>query len=157
MVSLKSTESESEEDSVSKLLKEAKDSFKLSEVGVDSISVRAGRDGSVLLVVDTEKAADGLAARLRSLGDERVTISRPERMASIKITNVDITLSDEELAEEISRMSGCPTDKISAKIMRGPQYKIGLAWIRCPAKFAADMAEMGMVTVGWTQGPVGIK
>lgn len=78
--------------SYGEILSKARKSIALSELGIDQICIRFGATGGMLIKIhgsDNKTKADQLAVRLRAVIPEGARVSRPMKMAEIKIIGLN--------------------------------------------------------------------
>lgn len=93
------------------VLAKAKSAISLADFGLESVKVRATMTGSRMMEVGGERpenAADLLAARLREVIGDQADISRPTKLADLKVSGLDEMVGREELASAMARVGDAP-------------------------------------------------
>lgn len=148
-----SIKSLSEDVSYAEMLKKARASFSLKELGIESSKIREAANGGLLIEVhdqDGGAKADVLASRLRVVLGESAQVTRPIKMGEVKLSGFDISVSDLEIKEAIKSFCGCSIDDIRMGLPWRLADGTRAAWIKCPAAVASKLSEVGRLVVGWT-------
>lgn len=137
---------------------EARRKVRLEEVGISHVRPKIAVTGTIILEVPGENSAakaDQLAEKLQAaLADKEVRITKSVKLAEVRITGLDGSVTKEELASVLANAGGClPVDIRVGDIRRGPTG-LGVAWARCPATAAKKMVGGGRITVGWVAARV---
>ncbi|CAH0404774.1 unnamed protein product [Chilo suppressalis] len=91
-----------------------------------------------------------LAKRLSEVVAEYVEVSRPERVADLRIAGLDESVTTEELMQAVAEKGGYRTCKVEVgEILSGPGGS-GFAKVRCPVEAAKKVAEGDRLKVGWS-------
>jgi len=114
-------------------MRKAKLSIKIEDLGIKEIRPRRARTGALLLEIpgaDKGQAADALAENLkRVLNDqEEVLITRPNKMAEIRIKDLGEWTFSEEVISAIATAGECPQDKIKVGSIRIAQNGLDSVW-----------------------------
>jgi len=98
--------------------------------------------------------ADKLAEALRALLEPKgVRVTRPVKLAEIRVTWLDDSVTPEEVREAIAGAGGCLAGEVMVgKLNRSPAGRLGSIWARCPAIAAKKVVDAGPLTVV-NQGP----
>ncbi|XP_063370301.1 uncharacterized protein LOC134658547 [Cydia amplana] len=141
------------------LITEAKSKISLDGLGIAGLRFRRAVTGAAILEIpgpDTTSGnqADSLAAKLReTLNVADVRISRPVKCAEMRISGLDDSVTEEELAAAVAKVGGCALEAVKVgRISRAPTG-LGTAWARCPVAAAKKVAE-GRLLVGWASANV---
>ncbi|XP_063367026.1 uncharacterized protein LOC134655493 [Cydia amplana] len=141
------------------LITEAKTKISLDGLGITGLRFRRAVTGAAILEIpgpDTTSGnqADSLAAKLReTLNVADVRISRPVKCAEMRISGLDDSVTEEELAAAVAKVGGCALEAVKVgRISRTPTG-LGTAWARCPVAAAKKVAE-GRLLVGWASANV---
>jgi len=114
--------------------------------------------GAMLIKIpgeDTGTKADLLASRLReALADMVVKVSRPARMAELRITGLDDSISSVDVAMAIGKIGGTSWLEIKTGEIRRTLRSMGALWVRCPLEAVIRVAEQGKLVVGWSSARV---
>lgn len=82
---------------------------------------------------------------------EGVRVSRPVKLAEMRIKGFDESVKAEEIANELAKVGGCGPNDITVGRLRMAQRGLGVAWVRCPLTAANKVADLGRITVEWSQ------
>ncbi|XP_026746996.1 uncharacterized protein LOC113508238 [Trichoplusia ni] len=133
------------------VIAEAKAKIKLSDLGLQSVTVRQTVTGARLFEVagaasGSAEKADALAAKMREvLNPEDVRVSRPVKTAEVRITGLDDSVTPEEVVAAVARSGECPPDRVRAGDIRTDATGLGAVWVRCPVASAKKIALAGEV------------
>jgi len=98
----------------------------------------------------TKEKADELAKRLSSaLSDMNVRVTRPVRMAELRISGLDDSISRADVTLVIGEAGGTSWLDIKTGEIRRNQRGMGAMWASCPLEAAIKVAEAGRMMVGW--------
>lgn len=139
--------------SMVEVLAKAKASISLADFGLESVKIRTTMTGSRMMEVGGERpqeTADLLAARLRAVVGDQAEISRPTKLADLKVSGLNEMVDREELAAAMAKLGGCAPDQIKVGAIRSSAWGQGSALVRCPAVAAKAIATAGRIPVGWT-------
>ncbi|XP_026746968.1 uncharacterized protein LOC113508211 [Trichoplusia ni] len=142
------------------VIAEAKVKIKLSDLGLQSVTLRQTVTGARLFEVagaasGSAEKADALAAKMREvLNPEDVRVSRPVKTAEVRITGLDDSVTPEEVVAAVARSGECPPDRVRAGDIRTDATGLGAVWVRCPVASAKKIALAGEVQVGWVAARV---
>ncbi|XP_047033951.1 uncharacterized protein LOC124640283 [Helicoverpa zea] len=99
------------------VIAEAKAKIKLSDLGLQSVTLRQAATGARLFEVagagsDSAEKADALAAKMREvLNPEDVRVSRPVKTAEVRIAGLDDSVTSEEVVAAVARSGECLPEK----------------------------------------------
>ncbi|XP_059047805.1 uncharacterized protein LOC131843207 [Achroia grisella] len=140
------------------VLREAKEKISLADLGITDLRFRLGVTGCRILEVpgaDTGDKANSLAARLAEIVPEgRVRVTRPEKSAELRISDLDDSATAEDVVAAVVRQGGCAELSVKAGEVRRTPSGVGTVWVRCPVAAAKALIEAGRVKVGWTMARV---
>ena len=140
------------------VLAEAKSRINLASLGIDSLKFRTAATGARILQLPGATSAEKanlLADKLReSLGDEVVRVSRPERYAELRISDLDDSVTKEEVVAAVASACDCPAVSIKTGEVKRSLWGTGTIWVRCPVVTAKTLSERGHILVGWTSARV---
>ncbi|XP_063623084.1 uncharacterized protein LOC134795183 [Cydia splendana] len=141
------------------VITEAKSKISLDGLGITGLRFRRAVTGAAILeipgpVTTSGDKADSLAAKLReTLNEADVRIARPVKCAEMRISGLDDSVAEEELAAAVAKAGGCALEAVNVgRISRTPTG-LGTAWVRCPVAAAKKVAE-GRLLVGWASANV---
>ncbi|KAI8425460.1 hypothetical protein MSG28_007205 [Choristoneura fumiferana] len=143
--------------SYSEVLVKARTSIKLADVGLESVKVRTTMTGSKMLEVGGENpdaSADRLAEKLRAAVGDSVDVTRPTKLAELKISGMDETVSREEIAGVLAAIGRCTPEVVKVGTIRAGPWGQASALIRCPAVAAKAIAKEGKVVLGWSTATI---
>ena len=144
------------------VMTEAKAKIKLEGLGiVGGLKCRLAATGAYLLEVpeDAGEKADALAAALKEvLSETDVRIARPVKCADLRLTGLDDSVSQEEVAEAVAAAGGCAVGavKVGAISRTPPGMGMGRALVSCPVAAAKKVAEGGRLKIGWVISSVAL-
>ncbi|KAJ0182187.1 hypothetical protein K1T71_001556 [Dendrolimus kikuchii] len=142
------------------LLSKAKANIRLADLGIEGgLRLKRARTGArMLLLPGTSSApqADALAERLRTvLEPEYVRVTRPEKTVYLRISGLDDTTEDEDVAAAIARTTTCSLGSLKASKVRPGPDGMGTTVVACPVAAAKMLlAEGAKLLVGWASATV---
>lgn len=147
--------------SYSEVLAWARQSVKLNEEEMNSLSTKRSATGGILLEIKGEKneqIAEKLAESLRvTLGKFRnVRVHRPKQMAEITLVGLDVSVTKEEMRNAVAREGGGSPDDITVGVIKNSQRGIGYVWVRCPLVEANALEEKKRIKIGWATARVNL-
>ena len=129
---------------------------KLHVMGINDLRCRKSITGAMILEVpgkDNREKADKLAAKLKRVfgSSDKVRVSRPEKMAEMRIKDLDDSVTKQEVEEAVLKYGECRKDQVMVgDVRRVTPRSMGTAWVRCPLSAARKIALTGRITVGWS-------
>lgn len=135
-VSIKST---SEKVSYTDMLRKAKASFSLKELGIVFSRVREAANGGLLVEVqdpDDGCKADALASRLRLVLGKSALLTRPVKMGEVRVMGFDISVTEGDIKDAIVGAGNCSAGEIKVGSPRRLANGTRAAWVQCPASVA---------------------
>ena len=142
------------------VIAEAKAKIKLSDLGLQSVTLRQAATGARLFEVagaasGSAEKADALAGKMREvLNLEDVRVSRPIKTAEVRIAGLDDSVTSEEVVAAVARSGECLPDKVRTGDIRTDATGLGVVWVRCPVASAKKIADSGRLLVGWVAARV---
>ncbi|XP_045537317.1 uncharacterized protein LOC123721732 [Papilio machaon] len=139
------------------VLSKARASISLRDVGLESVKIRTSMTGSKLMEVGGEtpdESADRLAAELTRVVGDLADITRPTKLADLRFTGLDDSVSREELAEKVATAGGCSPTLVKVGQIRPSFWGGGSAIVRCPATAAKAVVAMGKMAIGWSMATI---
>lgn len=136
---------------------EIRSKVKLSEVGIQSgLTTRTAVTGALVIEVpgaENGPKADALASRMREVlqNKEGIRISRPTRMAEIRIKGLECSISKEEILEAVAEKGKCRQDEVQIGEIRKMSENQGSLWLRLPLVAAKKAVEGGTIQIGWSK------
>lgn len=134
------------------VLARAKAAITLADFGLMAVKVRATMTGARVMEVGGEspdQTADLLAERLRQVVGEEADVTRPNKLADLRVSGLGEMASEEELVTAMARVGGCSTGLIKVGATRSSAWGQRSALVRCPAVAAKALAAAGKISVGW--------
>jgi hypothetical protein len=138
-------------------LAQAKQKVSLSELGIGPGKFRRSLTGACIMELPKETTAsqaDALAAKMGEALGEAAVVSRPVKMADIRVSGVDDSVSVEELRGALAEKAGCPPEKMRVGAITTGVRGMGAAFVSCPVEAAAKLVEGGRVVVGWCSATI---
>ncbi|KYN27493.1 PREDICTED: uncharacterized protein LOC108757453 [Trachymyrmex cornetzi] len=138
------------------VLKVAKAQINIDELGITDIRPRRARTGALLLEIlgaNGATKADVLAGKLKEImtGQEEVMISRPEKMADVRVRDIEESISREDLIEKISQVGKCSVEKIKMGAIIKALNGLGTVWLKCLLRLVVGaITQTPRLRVGWT-------
>lgn len=131
----------------------ARESFHLDELGIPHVKIKTSATGAKILEIPgaaSGSKADCLAERLKSVLADCVSVSRPQKCATLRISGLDVSARKEDIAAALTTASGSPPGQIKiGDIRRGPRG-LGSVLVKCPIFTAKKLMSIGRVKVGWS-------
>ena len=138
--------------------------IKLSELDIKELRLRKAVTGAMLFEISCQDAgskasrlAKRMAATLKEL-PAKVTV--PRRIAELRMTGLEDSVTPEEVAATIAEAGGCRADKVSVGPIRYAPRDLGSVWLRCPLTAARkintgrDARSGGKINIGWSTARV---
>ncbi|XP_011858731.1 PREDICTED: uncharacterized protein LOC105556255 [Vollenhovia emeryi] len=131
-----------------------KSHINLKELGIDALKPRRAQTGAIILEVTGENAkekADCLAEKMRAVvgGKEGVKITRPTKLAEIRIRDLDDSITVEDVKEAVAKAGGCTPPEVKTGEIKLAPNGLGTIWVQCPLVSAKRAAAPGKVKIGW--------
>lgn len=100
--------------------------------------------------------ADNLANKLRTVfaSREEIKISRPVKMAEMRVRDLDDSIRQDELKYVITESGGCHENEVKVGPIRRNIDGLGIAWFKCPLSAANKIMEKGRLQIGWANARV---
>ncbi|XP_011707944.1 PREDICTED: uncharacterized protein LOC105462792 [Wasmannia auropunctata] len=136
------------------VVKKARDSVNLGDLGIEHTRLRATMSGAVLVEIpgnDMSPKADTLAAKLQEVFmDSGVRVSRPSLKGELRLSGLDASISPRELRAAMAEAGGCAADDIRMGHTRATRNGLRTVWTQCPLNAAIRLAQAGSLRVGWS-------
>lgn len=132
-------------------------SLNLEEVGLTHVKVRRTMTGARIIEIPGKTsgaAADRLAEKLRGLVGDVADISRPTKMAEVKVSGLDESASPEAVKAIIVEKGGCSAEQVKPGTIRFSNSGSGAIIVRCPVTAARAIVAAGRIQVGWSLATV---
>ncbi|XP_011858067.1 PREDICTED: uncharacterized protein LOC105555652 [Vollenhovia emeryi] len=133
-----------------------KSQINLEELGIDALKPRRAQTGAIILEIAGENAkekADALAGKMRTvIGDrEGVKVTRPAKMAEIRIRDLDDSVTVTDVTEAIAEAGGCAPSEVRTGEVKPAPNGLGTIWVQCPLAAAKKAAAAGRIKIGWVK------
>ncbi|XP_018314526.1 uncharacterized protein [Mycetomoellerius zeteki] len=137
------------------VLRIAKEKIDIDKLGIPEIRPRRARTGALLLEIpgkDGAAKANELADKLKEvlLNNRNVLISRPEKMADMRIKDLVESMSRSEIISKIAEIGGCNSDCIKAGEISQSLNGLGSLIVKCPLAAAKIITNSARIKIGWT-------
>ncbi|XP_013161869.1 PREDICTED: uncharacterized protein LOC106113582 [Papilio xuthus] len=139
------------------VLAKAKASIRLSDFGLETIRIRTSMTGSKLMEVGgetPEETADRLASELTKVIGAMADIARPSKLVDLRISGLDETVTQEEVATKVATVGGCSPSAVKVGLIRPSFWGGGSALVKCPATAAKAAVTIGKVAIGWSMATI---
>ncbi|XP_028170411.1 uncharacterized protein LOC114360055 [Ostrinia furnacalis] len=137
-------------------IKKAREVLSLDELGMDHVRCRRTATGARMLEISGSQSgekADQLAVKLNEVLEGVARVARPVRRVGLRITELDDSVSKEEVIEAIAAKTGCQKEAIKAGEIRPGPRGVGAILVSCPVT-AAQVLSTGRLLVGWSSARV---
>ncbi|XP_029176116.1 uncharacterized protein LOC114944398 [Nylanderia fulva] len=138
------------------IMREARTKIEPQNLGIKKINMRRSITEAMVYEIPGEnkgKLADKLAAKLRKTlkGKEGVRISRPVKMAEIRILGLEESIALTEVVEAIATFGKCEQEEIQTGDIKISPNGLGSLWARCPLVAANRLVTGGggRIKIGW--------
>lgn len=85
---------------------------------------------------------------------DRADISRPTKLVDLRVSGLDETATEEDVATAMARVGGCAPGLIKVRAIRSSAWGQCSALVRCPAAAAKALVAGGKLPVGWTMATI---
>jgi len=128
-------------------------------LGIEELRPRRARTEALLLEISGTNGAakaDALAREMQeALCDrEGVIISRPIKMAELRLKDIEESVSTVEITEAVALEGECQEREVKIGPIRLGTNGLGTVWIRCPLTAANRLARKGHLRLGWTRARI---
>ncbi|OWR45010.1 Gag protein [Danaus plexippus plexippus] len=135
----------------------AKQSVNLEELGIGSTKFRTGITGARIIELPKEVSAaqaDSLASRIgQALGDA-AKVTRPRKIANVRISGLDDSVTPEEIRKALAEKTGVSPDDFKVGLITHGYTGIGSTITACPIETVPKLAEAGRLCVGWSAASI---
>ncbi|XP_029161542.1 uncharacterized protein LOC114933231 [Nylanderia fulva] len=135
------------------VLSEAKSKIDAKELGIESMHMRRGVTGSILLSVrgrDSSVKADALAEKMKEVfpSSGTIRVGRPSRTEDIRIKGMMAFVGRQDILDRVASVGGCKAEDLQAGVIRlSPGTGFGTLWIRCPSGVARRLVAAGSIVM----------
>lgn len=135
------------------IIRKARAEVSLTEFGIADTRIRRTANGNLLIEVfgpESSGKADKLADRLRSVLEGDALVTRPVIRADLRLTDLDESVSPQEIIEAVTREGECSASDIRLGPIVPLRSGLGRTWVRCPLQVADRIADAGKIRIGWS-------
>ncbi|XP_045507728.1 uncharacterized protein LOC123703692 [Colias croceus] len=141
-------------------IKEARTRIDLKEAGIDCVKFRQAVTGATVIQIPgpgSGEKADLLANKLKALfKDNAIKVSRPVKMADLRVSSLDASVTADDLKDAIVSKGECLVDQIRISQIRKDRTGLYAAWVNCPVTVAKKLTETRFL-VGWVAARVSVQ
>ncbi|CAG4935877.1 unnamed protein product [Colias eurytheme] len=141
-------------------IKEARSKIDLKEAGIECVKFRQAVTGATIIQIsgpDSSDKADLLSVKLKTLFKDRdIKVSRPVKMADVRVSGLDASITMNDLKEAVAVKGGCPAEQIRVSQLQKDRSGLYAAWVNCPITAAKNIAETRFL-VGWVAARVKVQ
>jgi hypothetical protein len=138
-------------------LARAKAGINLGDLGIGPGKFRRSMTGACVMELPRETTvaqADNLAAKIGEVLGEAANVIRPTKMADLRVSGLDDSISVEELIGALASRASCPPEKIRVGTITTGNRGMRSAVASCPLEALAKLTEEGRLCVGWCSASV---
>lgn len=141
-------------------MREAKEKIQLADCGIKGgLNFKRALTGALTLELPGPEGnvrADNLADKMRKLfaNKEGVRITRPVKMAEMRVRDLDDSIRPDELKYVVTQTGGCHESEVRVGPIRRNVDGLGIAWIKCPLSAANKIMERGRLQIGWANARI---
>lgn len=135
------------------MLKNARESVSLREIGIEDSKIRKARNGAIVIELPGDGAADladKLAGKLKALYGDSATVARPSIKGELRLIGLDDSVTTMEITTVIAGIGGCNLDEVHTSEIKTMRNGMGIAWSRCPLNASIKVAANEKIRIGWT-------
>ncbi|KYN23203.1 hypothetical protein ALC57_04380 [Trachymyrmex cornetzi] len=141
----------------------ARNKISLEDLGIANTRIRKAQAGGLLIEIpggeEAGAKAEALVEKFRAvLADsefkEDVRVVRPMRRAEIRVTDINQSVTAEEVAEAIAINGQASKADIRVGPLRPGRGGLYAVWVQCPLSCANKILGKGRLRVGWTSAGV---
>lgn len=129
----------------------------LKEMGIGELRTRKTMAGAYILEIprktreEREAKAEALACRLEAVfrGNEEIKISRPLKMAQIRIRDLDESVDSDDIVQAVVTNGGGAPHSIKVGRTATAPNGMGAVIVQCPLAIANRVVKKKRITVGW--------
>lgn len=128
----------------------------LVDLGIQELKIRRAITGAMALEIAGENnasKANRLVEELRAVFHDRpsVRIVRPIKMAELRVRDLEILVTPEEIAVAIATAGSCQIDDVKVGNRSGIPNGLWLTWVKCPLTTANILSRVGTLRIGWSR------
>ena len=98
--------------------------------------------------------ADSFADKLRGVVADVATVVRPQKRTTLIVSEVDESVTAEEITAKVAEIGGCGTEDIRAGSMGTGRGGMGTLRLQVPTVAAKKVLDAGRLLVGWVSASV---
>ncbi|KYQ51479.1 Gag-Pol polyprotein [Trachymyrmex zeteki] len=145
--------------SYAETMRRAKSQVDIESIGIGEIRPRKTRTGALLLEIpgsESQDKANDLANKLKEVfkDQENVLISRPEKMADVRLRDLEESVSKKDIMQTVTTVGKCMAETVKLGEIIPTFNGLGTLWLRCPLAAANIITKTGRIKIGWTMGRV---
>lgn len=143
--------------SMAEVISAARASIDVGELGISPGELRPKRavTGGLIIEIAGERQKEKAVALASSM---RATLARypeaqisvPQKLAELRLSRIDESVTQAELAAALARCGECALEEVRVGEVKLPPYGLGTAWVRCPVAAAKKAVAAGRLVVGWS-------
>lgn len=146
-------------DSYATAMRKVREEIRLEDLGIEALKPRKAVTGALILEIqgpDGRNKAKALKEKMEEAlqGMEGAKVSRPEKLAEIRIKDIVDSTDISEIKEAIAKAGDCSAEEIKTGDIKKSPYGLGTLWAQCPIRAANRLATLGKIRVGWTSSRV---
>lgn len=110
-------------------------------------------NGAIVIEVPGPKGrqlADSLRTKLTEALGEEAKLDNPMAKGELRLRGIDPSTTT-DVYKELMSLSGCGRHEFKVSPIINMRDGMGAAWVVCPLQTAVKIAEVGVVTLGWTR------
>lgn len=140
----------------SEILRLARERVDIASLGIEALRPKRALTGALILEVpgpEGNAKADALADRIRNaLGTrEGVRVSRPKKLAEIRIKDLDDSVTKNEIVEIICKEGACAREEVVTGELNKAAGGLFAIWARCLLAAANKLVTLGHLRIGWSR------
>ncbi|KYN12748.1 hypothetical protein ALC57_15073 [Trachymyrmex cornetzi] len=133
----------------------AKTRIDINTSNITEIRPRKAKTGALLLEIpgtEGTSKANKLADKLKEVlkDQQNVLISRPEKMADIRIKALEESMTREDILMVLTSIVECTSESIKLGNVTLANNGLGTLWVRCPLAVANKITKNKRLRIGWT-------
>ncbi|KYN16731.1 hypothetical protein ALC57_11006, partial [Trachymyrmex cornetzi] len=136
------------------VMRTAREKVDIDAMGIHDLRPRKSRTGALLLEIpgaESSTKADKLAEKLQQAleGQKDVLVSRPEKMADIRMKDLEESTTKEDIILALTLHGSCSDKVLKLGEIIPSNNGLGTMWIRCPLAVAKKITKSRRIRVGW--------
>ncbi|KYN22038.1 hypothetical protein ALC57_05570 [Trachymyrmex cornetzi] len=140
-------------------MRTARNKVDIDAMGIHELRPRKSRTGALLLEIpgaESGEKADKLAEKLSKAleGQQDVLVTRPEKMADIRVRDLEDSTTKEDILLSLTLLGGCSEKTFRLGEIVQAINGLGTLWIRCPLAVAKKVTKNRWIRIGWVMARV---